>query len=93
MNEIMATLPLISDLGLVAYHQHDYASAQDLFKQSLALCREHDHKDGLMDTANRLGDLMRLAGNDEAAAQLYEESLPWVMKYAPIWASPQPNIS
>ena len=60
----------MADLGLVAYHQGDYAGAGAVFEESLLLFRQHGLKDRVAGVLNLLGDLARLAGDDERAAAL-----------------------
>src|SRR5581483_917833 len=67
-------LPLVGDLGMVAYHQGDYATAQALFEECLARCREHGAVTFTAESLNRLGDLARLAGDLDRAQAFYIES-------------------
>ena len=66
------SLPLMADLGLVAYHRGDYAEAGAVFEESLAQFRRHGLKDRVAGALNVLGDLARLAGDQDRAAALYE---------------------
>ena len=56
----------MADLGLVAYHQGDYAAAGAVFEESLALFRRHGLKDRVAGVLNLQGDLARLADDDDA---------------------------
>ena len=48
-------LPLLGDLGLVAYHEGDYGSAERILRESLALYREHGLKDRVAGALNAPG--------------------------------------
>ena len=65
----------MADLGLVSYHEGDYAGAEAVFERSLLLFRQYDLKDRVAGVLNLLGDLARLAGDGERAAGCYDESL------------------
>ena len=58
----------------MAYHDGDYESAERIFRESLALYRGHGLKDRVAGALSGLGDLARLAGDNESAGALYEES-------------------
>jgi predicted ATPase/DNA-binding CsgD family transcriptional regulator len=73
--DLLGGLPLVGDLGMVAYHQGDYETARGLFEACLRSCREHSVTDHAADSLNRLGDLARLAGDLDRAQALYGESL------------------
>jgi predicted ATPase/DNA-binding CsgD family transcriptional regulator len=73
--DLLGGLPLIGDLGMVAYHQGDYETARGWFEECLRRCREHHVTDHAADSLNRLGDLARLAGDLAGAQALYSESL------------------
>ena len=73
--DLLGGLPLIGDLGMVAYHQGDYATARGFFEACLRSCREHNVTDHAADSLNRLGDLARVAGDLDRAHALYSESL------------------
>src|SRR6266852_2109502 len=75
VGDLIGGLPLVGDLGMVAYHQGDYATARGLFEACLRSCREHGVTDHAADSLNRLGDLARLDGDLERAHALYSESL------------------
>jgi predicted ATPase/DNA-binding CsgD family transcriptional regulator len=73
--DLLGGLPLIGDLGMVAYHQGDYETARGFFEACLRSCREHGVTDHAADSLNRLGDLARVAGDFDRAQALYGESL------------------
>ncbi|HEV7666114.1 MAG TPA: tetratricopeptide repeat protein [Chloroflexota bacterium] len=73
--DLIGGLPLVGDLGMVAYHEGDYETARRLFQACLRSCREHGVTDHAADSLNRLGDLARLAGDFVQAQALYSESL------------------
>jgi non-specific serine/threonine protein kinase len=68
-------LPLLGDLGLVAYHEGANATADGILHESLALYREHGLKDRVAGALNLLGDLAQLAGDHQQATARYQESL------------------
>jgi non-specific serine/threonine protein kinase len=73
--DVVGDLPLIGDLGMVAYHMGEYETARDWFERCLRGCREHGVRDHAADCLNRLGDLARVAGDLSRAESLYNESL------------------
>jgi tetratricopeptide (TPR) repeat protein len=73
--DVLGDLPLIGDLGMVAYHMGDYEAARDWFERCLRGCCEHGVRDHAADSLNRLGDLARLANDLGRAESLYNESL------------------
>jgi DNA-binding CsgD family transcriptional regulator/tetratricopeptide (TPR) repeat protein len=73
--DLLGGLPLVGDLGMVAYHQGDYETARGLFEACLLSCRAHGVTDHAADSLNRLGDLARLSGDLDRAQALYGESL------------------
>lgn len=60
--ESLVGLPLVNDLGLVAYHQGRYMEAGEIFEDCLLRFRRQGLKDRVADTLLRLGDLARLGG-------------------------------
>jgi non-specific serine/threonine protein kinase len=68
-------VPLIGDIGMLAYHQGDYPTARRQFEACLRSCRQHGVRDHAADSLNRLGDLARLEGDLDSAKRLYTESL------------------
>jgi non-specific serine/threonine protein kinase len=75
VGDSLVGLPLVADLGMVAYHTGEYAEAAAIFGECLTSFRAHGLKDRVADTLGRMGDLARLEGDLERAARLYEESL------------------
>ncbi len=66
---------LISDLGLLDYHEGDLVSARSRQQESLEIFSKLGNPDVIAQTQNRLGELARLAGDYDQAARLYESSL------------------
>ncbi len=66
---------LISDLGMVAYHQGDYRSARTYQEQSLVLNQKYGNIDATAQTLHRIGDLSRLEGDYRRAEECYETCL------------------
>ncbi|MDQ6674249.1 MAG: tetratricopeptide repeat protein [Chloroflexota bacterium] len=75
VGDLLGGLPLVGDLGMVAYHQGDYETARYWFERCLRSCRERGVTDHAADSLTRLGDLARLAGDLVRAQSLYTESL------------------
>ena len=71
---MLGGLPLIGDLGLVAYHTGALTEARTIFEESLVLYRRNGLRDRVAEALNRLGDLARLDGDPKRAVALYEES-------------------
>jgi hypothetical protein len=72
---VLGDLPLIGDVGMVAYHTGEYETAREWFERCLRSCREQGVRDHAADCLNRLGDLTGLAGDLGPAETLYNESL------------------
>ena len=68
-DDTIGGLPLMGDLGLVAYHEGDYGEAEEVLRESLALFRQNGLKDRVAGVVNLLGDLARLAGDDDGRAR------------------------
>lgn len=66
---------LISDLGIVSYHQGDYGSARDYQEQSLVIFQKYGNPEVTAQTLNRIGDIARIEGNYERAEECYETCL------------------
>jgi tetratricopeptide (TPR) repeat protein len=62
-------------VGLVAYHQGEYAAAQTLLEESLRLSQGAGYELGMTYPLNALGNLANLQGDYVAAQMFYEESL------------------
>lgn len=65
----------LSDLGLLARRNGDYANARDLFLESLALRREMNDRLGVAVSLNNLANAVRFLGEYEAARAYSLESL------------------
>jgi non-specific serine/threonine protein kinase len=61
--------------GFLARYQSDYAAAEQLIRESLALQRRGGDQQGIADALANLGYVALFAGDTVAAQQLYEESL------------------
>lgn len=72
---MVGDLPLIGDIGMVAYHRGEYGEARNLFERCLRKCRDHGVRDHAADCLNRLGDLARLTGDPGRAETFYDDSL------------------
>ena len=62
-------------LGIVVLDQRDYVRAVACFDEGLMLARELDDKVRIAELLNSLGEMARLQGDYERAAELYGESL------------------
>jgi tetratricopeptide (TPR) repeat protein len=63
---------LISDLGMVAYHQGDYRSARAHQEKSLEVFQLFGNSDVISQTLHRIGELARLEGDYQRAGECYE---------------------
>jgi predicted ATPase/class 3 adenylate cyclase len=69
------SLILLSDTGMVAYHQGDRQTAKERFEEALSGFRDQGAGSEAADQLNRLGDLARLDQDLDDAIALYDESL------------------
>ena len=83
----------MADLGLVAYHRGAYEEAGAVFEKSLAEFRRHGLKDRVAGALNVLGDLARLAGDQDRAAALYTRAWSCGANCAARRGSPPPCTS
>ena len=65
----------LDNLGLVTYQQGDYAQAEVVFKESLALYREIGNKQGIAYPLMHLGEMALNQGDYAQARALLKESL------------------
>jgi tetratricopeptide (TPR) repeat protein len=66
---------LISDLGVVVYHQGDYTSAREYQEQSLVIFQKYGNIEIISQTLDRIGEIARLEGDYERAEEYYETCL------------------
>ncbi|HEY3310599.1 MAG TPA: tetratricopeptide repeat protein [Anaerolineales bacterium] len=66
---------LISDLGMVAYHQGDLKLARKYQEQSLEVFEEVGNEEIIAQTIARIGEIVRLEGDYTNAKECYEKSL------------------
>jgi tetratricopeptide (TPR) repeat protein len=71
----MARAEVLRGAGVLAYRQGDYASAQALLEEGLALFREIGDKGGVAVSLNTLGNVAKEQGDYSSARSLLEESL------------------
>jgi predicted ATPase/class 3 adenylate cyclase/tetratricopeptide (TPR) repeat protein len=62
-------------LAIVACHQDNASRAVALFTECLALHQASEHKEGIFDMLNYLGDMARWQGDDSRAEAFYRDSL------------------
>src|SRR6266545_1058829 len=77
---------LLSNLGIVARRQGNYAHARALYEESLALRRELGDKWGIATSLNALGLLAHYLGDNAAARGFLEESLALRRELGDAWA-------
>jgi len=66
---------LTADLGLVAMHTEEFETAESCYQSALQYYRLHDSSEAISDVLFRLGDLCRIRGDIDGAAELFEEGL------------------
>ena len=66
---------LVSDLGMLAYHQRDYATARRFQEQSLAMFQDLGNNEITSQTLHRIGEIARLEGDYARAEECYETCL------------------
>ena len=69
MGDTLELIPLVKDLGLLAYLRDDYAAA--LFGERLAIFREQDDKKGVAECLTGIAGVMSVRGEAKQAAMLF----------------------
>ena len=66
---------LVSDLGMVDYHEGNYQSATLRYTESMEIARDQDDLINIANNLLRIGDIARIKRDYESAAASYQESL------------------
>jgi tetratricopeptide (TPR) repeat protein len=71
----MAITGILRNIADLAYEQHDFNRARDLYQQTLDLARAEHHTHDMAYAIRGLGHVARQIGDSQYAAALYYESL------------------
>jgi predicted ATPase/serine/threonine protein kinase/DNA-binding CsgD family transcriptional regulator len=83
----MVRAKALSAIQLLAFSQNDLERVEVLAHESLALCREYDHKWGMAHALHLLGLVANVKGDNRAAQSLIGESLALSREQGDTWSS------